>query len=75
MITVPSSPRALLTLLAVALLAGCATTGTRPDAKATATPAAATYAKVASTALPAVPDTDLLAGSSAIGSAPCRERV
>ncbi|MBK0056611.1 MltA domain-containing protein [Stenotrophomonas sp. S39] len=65
MITVPSSPRALLTLLAVALLAGCATTGTRPDAKATAKPAAATYAKVDWKALPAVSDTDLLAGFSA----------
>ncbi len=65
MITVPSSPRALLTLLAVALLAGCATTGTRPDAKAAAKPAAATYAKVDWKVLPAVSDTDLLAGFSA----------
>jgi len=65
MITVPSSPRALLTLLAVALLAGCATTGTRPEAKATVKPAAATYAKVDWKALPAVSDTDLLAGFGA----------
>ena len=64
MITV-TSPRALLTFLAVALLAGCATTGTRPDAKATAKPAAATYAKVDWKALPAVTDSDLLAGFSA----------
>ncbi len=65
MISVPSSPRALLTLLAVALLAGCATTGTRPDAKATTKPAAATYAKVDWKALPAVSDSNLLAGFSA----------
>lgn len=65
MITVPSSPRALITLLAVALLAGCATTGTRPATPAAAKPAAATYAKVDWKALPAVSDTDLLAGFSA----------
>ncbi|TPD94807.1 transglycosylase [Stenotrophomonas maltophilia] len=64
MITV-TSPRALLTFLAVALLAGCATTGTRPEAPAAAKPAAATYAKVDWKALPAVTDTDLQAGFAA----------
>jgi len=64
MITV-TSPRALLTFLAVALLAGCATTGTRPEAPAAAKPAAATYAKVDWKALPAVSDTDLQAGFAA----------
>ncbi|UEX18397.1 MltA domain-containing protein [Stenotrophomonas sp. SI-NJAU-1] len=63
MITV-TSPRALLTFLAVALLAGCATTGTRPQAPAAATPAA-TYAKVDWNTLPAVSDTDLQAGFAA----------
>ncbi|WP_416055963.1 murein transglycosylase A [Stenotrophomonas maltophilia] len=43
------------------LLAGCATTGTRPGAPA-AKPAAATYAKVDWKALPAVTDADLQAG-------------
>ncbi|HCR34869.1 MAG TPA: transglycosylase [Stenotrophomonas sp.] len=60
MITV-TSPRAFLTFLAVALLAGCATTGTRPGTPA-AKPAAATYGKVDWKALPAVSDTDLQAG-------------
>jgi len=64
MITV-TSPRALLTFLAVALLAGCATTGTRPEAPAAAKPAAATYAKVDWNTLPAVSDTDLQAGFAA----------
>jgi len=64
MITV-TSPRALLTFLAVALLAGCATTGTRPEAPAAAKPAAATYAKVDWKALPAVSDADLQAGFAA----------
>ena len=64
MITV-TSPRALLTFLAVALLAGCATTGTRPEAPAAAKPAAATYAKVDWKALPAVTDADLQAGFAA----------
>ncbi|WP_223487133.1 murein transglycosylase A [Stenotrophomonas indicatrix] len=64
MITV-TSPRALLTFLAVALLASCATTGTRPEAPAAAKPAAATYAKVDWKALPAVTDTDLQAGFAA----------
>jgi len=64
MITV-TSPRALLTFLAVALLAGCATTGTRPEAPAAAKPAAATYAKFDWKALPAVSDTDLQAGFAA----------
>ncbi|AWH51811.1 transglycosylase [Stenotrophomonas sp. ESTM1D_MKCIP4_1] len=65
MITFPSSPRALLTLLAVAALAGCATTGTRPGSPAQSKPAAATYARVDWKALPAVADVDLLAGFSA----------
>ncbi|MEN5002931.1 murein transglycosylase A [Stenotrophomonas indicatrix] len=64
MITV-TSPRALLTFLAVALLAGCATTGTRPEAPAAAKPAAATYGKVDWKALPAVTDADLQAGFAA----------
>jgi len=64
MITV-TSPRALLTFLAVALLASCATTGTRPEAPAAAKPAAATYAKVDWNTLPAVTDADLQAGFAA----------
>ncbi|WP_313443980.1 murein transglycosylase A [Stenotrophomonas indicatrix] len=51
-------------LLALAVLAGCSTTGTRPQAPAAATPAA-TYAKVDWNMLPAVSDTDLQAGFAA----------
>ncbi|ARZ72741.1 transglycosylase [Stenotrophomonas sp. WZN-1] len=49
-------------LLAIVLLAGCATTGTGPEAPAAAKPAAATYAKVDWKTLPAVSDADLQAG-------------
>ncbi|KAF1013373.1 MAG: Membrane-bound lytic murein transglycosylase A [Stenotrophomonas maltophilia] len=68
MITATSSPRPLLTFLAVALLAGCSTTAPRPDAPArpgTAGP----YAKVEWSALPAVSDADLRAGFLAWHSA------
>ncbi|MBK0025536.1 MltA domain-containing protein [Stenotrophomonas sp. S48] len=64
MITVTSSPRALLLLLGAAVLAGCSTTSPRPEAPAAAKPAA-TYAKADWNALPAVSDADLLAGFSA----------
>jgi len=74
MITV-TSPRALLTFLAVALLAGCATTGTRPEAPAAAKPAAATYAKVDWNTLPAVSDTDLQAGFAAWRSSCTRLKI
>jgi len=60
----PSFVRMRWPLLAVALLAGCSTTGTRPEAPAAATPAA-TYAKVDWNTLPAVSDTDLQAGFAA----------
>lgn len=54
----------LLALAVLAVLAGCSSTGTRPQAPAAATPAA-TYAKVDWKALPAVSDTDLQAGFAA----------
>ncbi len=54
----------LLALAVLAVLAGCSTTGTRPQAPAAATPAA-TYAKVDWNTLPAVSDTDLQAGFAA----------
>lgn len=60
----PSFVRMRWPLLAVALLAGCSTTGTRPEAPAAATPAA-TYAKVDWNTLPAVSDADLQAGFAA----------
>ncbi|MGO4266384.1 MULTISPECIES: murein transglycosylase A [unclassified Stenotrophomonas] len=55
--------RTCWSLLALAVLAGCSTTGTRPQAPAAATPA--TYAKVDWNTLPAVSDTDLQAGFAA----------
>jgi len=60
----PSLPRVALLLLVITVLAGCSTTGTRPEAPAAATPAA-TYAKVDWNTLPAVSDTDLQAGFAA----------
>ena len=62
MIIVESLPRALLLLLGAALLAACSTTGPRPGAPATATPAAATYARVEWSKLPPVSNSDLQAG-------------
>ncbi len=56
--------RTCWSLLALAVLAGCSSTGPRPEAPAAATPAA-TYAKVDWSTLPAVSDTDLQAGFAA----------
>ncbi|MGE8224122.1 MAG: transglycosylase, partial [Stenotrophomonas sp.] len=56
--------RTCWSLLALAVHAGCSTTGTRPQAPAAATPPA-TYAKVDWNTLPAVSDTDLQAGFAA----------
>lgn len=56
--------RTCWSLLALAVLAGCSSTGTRPEAPAAATPAA-TYAKVDWNTLPPVSDSDLQAGFAA----------
>lgn len=64
----------LLALAVLAVLAGCSSTGTRPQAPAAATPAA-TYAKVDWNTLPAVSDTDLQAGFAAWRSSCTRLKI